>query len=1270
MATFDGSDYLEAEQTPAFDKMNTEYRIYVDNLPQELKEDAIRQVFSPYGKITGMFYCPNATWTYITYGSYREAELAIRELNNKKPLYLKVALARERAVNGEFEHSDIKIEEKAYIQHTKPVLIQNVKQNTSQGVGRGYAIRKRIAVPDMIVPHHENLQSFPSSMISSPYEIDDPYMSTNKLWTRGLLTVTADGKRHVSLGRGYSMYEIPEPDPRCEDYITQVYELRKNGLYEYADDKFKKDLQRCIVCTAQTTKHCEKCYTYYCGKACQVTHWPRHQIECERIPDLVDETPPLEQVKNVTEQPSSNNTQVPVNTFSDVKLRRPNTPAKVLNLNTNVQRTNQTNENAKTTDKCHNNQLDNKNNSSKEKIISQPAVNATASNKIPQNFNRYNASENIDQTKKNDQFSTTANHTRQNYTHGYKNDSTNKTCPDKEINKSDNIRDKFNNVSRSYSHQKGKFQNNRNGSQNDRKASCNQRETTTTINKQEQKLSVSIVATDEGLDFRKDTYLSKTNFKDVEIIVPLDNNEYWVYKVEDTNARNDLTTKLQDVAKNSHNVQPVIGDVYGVLYKTIWHRAMIVSLNPLRVHFIDSGKDEILEKNTEIRDIQNLTNVPRFARKIRVEDMNAKNLLHGDKISVKMLSMDAEKTMAVEIKELSDNVATCAIKDSPRLSNPNNSTVKAPQEISSPNTRETPATQLCNILDSFADLLTENAVPELTISGIIQIFECMQKNIYTATLIPDDFTNNMDKIINYLPEVCKKMTEATSNYKPKVGDLVCGEIENGVWYRGYVTSSLPDLRVAVVDEARISPAIRALPCPKEFLNICTYGVTCEVINAKMQADEVYNFIGVVKKHDIKQGSFKIKIKKDDEFIEATIKPWQHIIKSIPALAELKNGSKICLINYRNQYIMFANSLDKSEVEYTNDINQRVAHCSQKAPHLSKPPSIGQMVIAPYMDGNKYRAMVTKLQDNTATIVYVDFGNFTDINVNELQEISDDLAVKRSCSGRLVLKDVPHDVPMSAEVDAYLRDLVGREESLVCTYDNGSFKNGVYLTTDTGESVNDKIKELLIPSWKKDNYDDKTCYMINDISIAPMGKVGDTVEALVLHLSDIKNLSFMMSPFDLDLITHVINDMSGLIQEYCEKTEYYIPRKQELCLALYDGTWYRALCLDPHGSSTECEIFFIDYGNVDIVEHKNVRQMPETFIRPAAMANICSVINLAPVDSAGNYSTAVQQKVSELVTINSPVQIKIVEFLDSGEYKVELPKIRATLEQAGLVPSSF
>lgn len=56
-------------------------------------------------------------------------------------------------------------------------------------------------------------------------------------------------------------------------------------------------------------------------------------------------------------------------------------------------------------------------------------------------------------------------------------------------------------------------------------------------------------------------------------------------------------------------------------------------------------------------------------------------------------------------------------------------------------------------------------------------------------------------------------------------------------------------------------------------------------------------------------------------------------------------------------------------------------------------------------------------------------------------------------------------------------------------------------------------------------------MLNDISIAPIGKVGETAEALVLYLSDVKKLSYMMAPFDSDLITHVINEMSGLVNMF-------------------------------------------------------------------------------------------------------------------------------------------
>lgn len=69
-----------------------------------------------------------------------------------------------------------------------------------------------------------------------------------------------------------------------------------------------------------------------------------------------------------------------------------------------------------------------------------------------------------------------------------------------------------------------------------------------------------------------------------------------------------------------------------------------------------------------------------------------------------------------------------------------------------------------------------------------------------------------------------------------------------------------------------------------------------------------------------------------------------------------------------------------------------------------------------------------------------------------------------------MKDVPRDVPMTQEVDDYLRDLVGKEVPLTCVYEEGLLKEGVHLMTSTGESVNDTIKKLLTPGWKRENYD--------------------------------------------------------------------------------------------------------------------------------------------------------------------------------------------------------
>lgn len=68
----------------------------------------------------------------------------------------------------------------------------------------------------------------------------------------------------------------------------------------------------------------------------------------------------------------------------------------------------------------------------------------------------------------------------------------------------------------------------------------------------------------------------------------------------------------------------------------------------------------------------------------------------------------------------------------------------------------------------------------------------------------------------------------------------------------------------------------------------------------------------------------------------------------------------------------------------------------------------------------------------------------------------------------MLKDVPQNVPSNEEVDLYIRNLLGKEVSLVCTYEGTSPKDGVRLTMLTGECVNDTINNLLVPGWKKED----------------------------------------------------------------------------------------------------------------------------------------------------------------------------------------------------------
>jgi len=56
------------------------------------------------------------------------------------------------------------------------------------------------------------------------------------------------------------------------------------------------------------------------------------------------------------------------------------------------------------------------------------------------------------------------------------------------------------------------------------------------------------------------------------------------------------------------------------------------------------------------------------------------------------------------------------------------------------------------------------------------------------------------------------------------------------------------------------------------------------------------------------------------------------------------------------------------------------------------------VIAPYEDGNSYRAMVLQTHNDQAKIVYIDFGNIADIDIK-------DLKIMPQCHSQVLVDDI-------------------------------------------------------------------------------------------------------------------------------------------------------------------------------------------------------------------------------------------------------------------------
>ena len=129
-----------------------------------------------------------------------------------------------------------------------------------------------------------------------------------------------------------------------------------------------------------------------------------------------------------------------------------------------------------------------------------------------------------------------------------------------------------------------------------------------------------------------------------------------------------------------------------------------------------------------------------------------------------------------------------------------------------------------------------------------------------------------------------------------------------------------------------------------------------------------------------------------------------------------------------------------------------------------------------------------------------------------------------------------------------------------------------------------------------------------------------------------------------------------------------PEPNHLCIAQSqdDNQWYRAVCCQEKGQDTY-ELLFVDYGNMEDVQRKNIMHMTEELMKTPILANHCVLEGFEDHKQSELYEKVFGKKVQTLLPPFEEEKIVVVRKLPkSGSYVVRIPRIAEDVNQTLLI----
>lgn len=392
------------------------------------------------------------------------------------------------------------------------------------------------------------------------------------------------------------------------------------------------------------------------------------------------------------------------------------------------------------------------------------------------------------------------------------------------------------------------------------------------------------------------------------------------------------------------------------------------------------------------------------------------------------------------------------------------------------------------------------------------------------------------------------------------------------------------------------------------------------------------------------------------------------VKTFPAQTPPPTGS--CIVSHVDTQGQFFLQLT-SEDEAREILSERLQAECQSPAVKSVIPAVTMACCAKYSeDGAWYRAVVEKIEGEMITVRFIDFGNTDLVPVTDLREVQGEslllsplaywcilegcASVKTEVSEKLEevtaeqtlavtftlpTQQPPYSVQLQLEDGSSVAALFGNDEGITKTQADQTQKDNDYKVADSTPSVSSIDAE-----------DDRT-----QISSENLVTMNEKSESLSVGHRQKVTVCQVISPSLF--YVHVENQACQFDEQTDAMFEHYSSLAEgdglagnlvhgQLCASQYgeDESWYRACVQRVEADGNTCTLFYIDYGNTDVVASSSVRQLLPEFESLPWQAVACS---LAGVRCQGDdWSKEVKAAFEELIADKS----LLADVLQGGDSK--------------------